>query len=226
MTAVASQALEEPVVAAACVRVAVVDDHPVYRAGLTGLLRADPSVQVVAEAACAEDALREVDRLCPDLVLLDVRLPGMSGIEAARLLLSCHPRLGVVIMTGNASRGVLLEAIDAGAHGIVLKESDPEVLRRALRRVAAGEAFLDPAVEDLVRRSIAGRRGMRQRYGLTRMETEVLALLPRGFTNKEIAALLGVSVATVKTHVAHVMRKLDVRNRAGAASLAMSEDLS
>ena len=207
-------------------RVLVVDDHPVVRQGVVALLNAEPSLEVVGQAESAEEALDVVARLLPDVVLLDARLPGLSGVDAARTMLPEHPRLRAVLLTGFTNQGVLLDALDAGIHGLVLKESDATTIVAAVRAVASGQQFIDPLVEHRLLATREHRRRARQRYGLTPAELEVLEMVPQGLTNSEISSALGLSANTVKTHLAHAMRKLEVRNRAEAAVFVLSGGLS
>lgn len=208
------------------IRVLVVDDHPIVREGVIGLLAADPAIELVGEADSGETALVEAERLYPDVVMLDIRLPGMSGLEAAKVLLTEHPRLKVIMLTAFTEKAVVRRATDIGVHGILLKETDRSVMRQAVHVVGSGGRFFDPQVEaKLARTPSRGGLGTGSNE-LTATELQVLELLPKGLTNKEIGGCLGVSVSTVKTHISHVMRKLEVRNRAEASAVALREGLA
>jgi DNA-binding NarL/FixJ family response regulator len=193
---------------------------------VVALLDAEGSLDVVGQAESAEEALKAVAQLDPDVVLFDARLPGMSGIDAARRLLAEHPGLRVVLLTGFTSQGVLLDALDAGVHGLVLKESDATTIVAAVLAVASGRRFVDPRVEGRLLAAGEHRRRARHRYGLTPAELEVLEMVPKGLTNAEISSALGLSANTVKTHLARAMRKLQLRNRAEAAAFVLSGGLA
>jgi two-component system response regulator DevR len=220
-TEVPSAEFERPI------RVVVVDDHPVVRAGVIALLGADPLLEVVGEAGSAEEALALIDRLSPDVVVLDIRLPGMSGIEAGKSLILGRGDVRVVMLTSFSNHGVFRAALQLGVHGIVKKDSARVVLRHAVRTVGSGGRYVDPEVESRLSAETAdARRRPKHSRRLTLMETQVLELLPEGLTNKEIAGLLGVSVTTVKTHLAHAMGKLELRSRSeAAASFALRDGL-
>lgn len=207
-------------------RVLVVDDHPVVRQGVVALLNAEPSIEVIGQSESAEGAIEVLAHLLADVVLLDARLPGMSGIDAARTMLAEDPRFRAVLLTGFTNQGVLLDALDAGIQGLVLKESDATTIVAAVQAVASGRHFIDPLVERRLLAAREHRRQARQRYGLTPAELEVLEMVPQGLTNSEISSALGLSANTVKTHLAHAMRKLELRNRAEAAVFVLSGGLS
>ncbi|MGH3441699.1 MAG: response regulator [Nitriliruptorales bacterium] len=203
------------------IRVAIVDDHPVLRAGIRGILE-DAGIQVVAEGATGREALLLCEAQQPDVLVLDYRLRGAKGTECLGPLLQRCPGTRVLIYTGLPGEGVLHAALSAGAHGFLRKSSDAAALVRAVRRVAAGEnVILDPDGQR-VRRSIEEGRGP---LGLTPRERDVLGLVGRGMRNADIARELYVSPDTVKTHLSSAMSKLGVRDRTGAAVLALSEGI-
>jgi len=206
--------------------VVLVDDHPVVRDGLAAILSAEPDLSVVGQAGNGEEALKLVARVEPDVVVLDVRLPGMSGIEACAALIARHPQLRVVVLTSYPNEGVLLDALTAGATGFVVKTTDRAVLREAIRTVAGGQTFVDPQVAGKVVHLAAKGSRAKGPHGLTLQEMRVLELVPRGLTNVEIGRELGVSAETVKSHLASAMRKLQVRDRTAAAAVAMREGLA
>jgi DNA-binding NarL/FixJ family response regulator len=181
---------------------------------------------VVGQAENAERGLAEVDRLRPDIVLLDVRLPGMSGTEACVEITRRHPSARVVMLTSFASTGALVQAFSAGAKGFVMKESQPSVLRDAVRTVANDESFTDPKVGAKLMALASRNRRTKGPFGLTLQEMRVVELLPRGLTNREIGDELGITEDTVKTHARHAFRKLKARDRVEAAAIALREGLA
>ena len=208
-------------------RVVIADDQPMMRAGFKAVLEATGSIEVVAEAATGEEAVAAAEAHRPDVVLMDIRMPGMDGIEATRRL----PRQRVLILTTFGLDEYIIEALRAGASGFLLKDVPADQLLHAIRVAAAGEALLAPSV---TRRLIAAftRHGPlgaglppRQLAELTAREREVLVLLAEGLSNAEIAARLFVGEATVKTHVARILMKLGVRDRVQAVIIAFRAGL-
>jgi DNA-binding NarL/FixJ family response regulator len=207
------------------IEVLIADDHPVVREGVSGILAADVDVRVVGATGSGEDALRQIEALRPDVLVIDIRLPGMSGVEVCTVLRERFPRVKAVILTAFAADGVLMEALAAGARGFVLKESGPAVLREAVHAVARGDTYVDPRVTaKLVAVATRGRRA-KGPLGLTVQEMRILELLPKGLTNRQIGEELGITEATVKTHLHNAMRKLRATNRAQAVALAQREGL-
>ena len=208
------------------VRILLVDDHEMVRDALAGVLSADPDIEVVAQADAAEGALEEMRKTPVDIVVLDVRLAGMSGIEASSLITKKYPEVGVLILTSYPDDQAMVSAFAAGALGFVNKGSSHSLLREAIRSVAKGGTFIDPTLgAQLVALATKGVEP-RGPYGLTRQEMRVLSFMPRGFSNQEIAESLGLSKETVKTHVRGVLRKLEVNNRAQAAMIAVREGMA
>jgi DNA-binding NarL/FixJ family response regulator len=215
-------------------RVLIADDQALVRAGFRMILAAQPDIEVVAEAADGEAAVRLARRHRPDVVLMDVRMPGLDGLEATRRLLTAFdadppatvprpPR--VVILTTFDLDEYVYAALQAGAAGFLLKDVSPEHLVGAVRTVAVGDALLAPSitrrlVERYARPQTAIDAAPEALATLTSRETEVFKLLARGMSNAEIAAMLVVSEATIKTHVAGILAKLGLRNRAQAVVLA------
>jgi len=206
------------------IRVVVADDQLLVRAGLKMVLDAEPDIEVVGVAADGEQVLDVARRTQPDVVLMDIRMPVLDGLEAARRLLAREDAPRVLVLTTFDEEEYLYEALRAGTSGFLLKVSPPEQLIGAVRTVAAGNALIDPAV---TRRVIAafGRRVATKPppatlQELTARELEVLQLMARGLSNQEIAAELIVGDATVKTHVARVLMKLGLRDRVQAVVFA------
>ena len=202
------------------IRVLLVDDQALVRAGFRALLAAEPDVEVVAEAGDGEAAVREALRTRPDVVLMDIRRPGTDGLAATRRILT-DPGLAearVVILTTVELDEDVVEAIRSGASGFLVKDTDPADLVRAVRAVAGGEALLSPGVTRRLIEHFAAQpdpgRALPSLAGLTDREREVLSLVAAGLTNEEIAARLVVSPLTAKTHVSRIMTKVGARDRA------------
>ena len=206
---------------AEAIAVLVVDDHAVVREGLRTFLELQEGIEVVGEAADGEAAIREAERLRPDVILMDLVMPRLDGVGAMRELRRRLPESRVIVLTSFADDDRLLGAIRAGAAGYLLKNAEPQEVVRAVRAASAGQALLDPAVAARVVESIADRESVAGADNLTPREREVLALIARGRSNKLIARELGISEKTVKTHVGHVLAKLDVTDRTQAALLAV-----
>ena len=209
------------------IRVLIADDQALVRAGFRMILDAEPDMDVVGEASSGAEAITEVERLRPDIVLMDVRMPEMDGIEAARQLLARDGvTTKVVMLTTFDMDEYVYEAMRAGASGFLLKDVPPEQLAAGIRAVASGDALLEPSVtrrvvEEFVRRPPdSARTPPTELEELTERELEVLMLLARGLSNAEIAKELFVSDATVKTHVARVLMKLGLRDRVQAVVFA------
>jgi DNA-binding NarL/FixJ family response regulator len=205
------------------IRLLIVDDHPIVRDGLRGAFTGSDEFEVVGEAADGAEALARAARLQPDVVLMDLRMPTMDGVEAIRRLQQSMPGTRVLVLTTFDTDTDVVQAIEAGATGYLLKDAPTEELLRAVRQAARGEPVLSP--------SVAGRLMGRVRRPepavgvLTPRELQVLQLLADGLSNREAAARLFVSEASIKTHVLHIYDKLGVRDRAGAVGEAFRRGL-
>ena len=197
-------------------RILVADDHPIVRSGITSVLATQTDFEVVGEASNGRDAVEAALRLGPDLVLMDLRMPVLSGVSASTEILRARPATRVVVLTTYASDGEVLRAIEAGAVGYLLKDVPHDELFRALRAVARGERYLAPVVTE----RLMSRLQQPDRLALTDRELDVLQFVARGHGNKQIASVLGIAEPTVKAHLVHVFEKLGVENRTAAARVA------
>jgi DNA-binding NarL/FixJ family response regulator len=203
------------------IRILVVDDHPIVRSGITSVLASQPDFDVVGEAGNGQEAVAAASRLEPDLVLMDLRMPVRSGVDASAAILAVRPSTRIVVLTTYASDGEVLRAIEAGAVGYLLKDVPHEELFRALRAVARGERYLAPVVTE----RLMARWQQPPRMSLTDRELDVLRCVVRGDGNKQIAAALGIAEPTVKAHLVHIFEKLSVENRTAAARVARQRGL-
>ncbi len=209
-------------------RILLVDDHEVVRLGLKSLLERHPQFEIIGEAASAREALEQVENNHPDVVVMDIRLPGTSGIEACEEITSRFPETRVLMLTSYAEDEMLFSAIRAGASGYILKQIGGEELVRALEAVARGEALLDPAVTQRVFQEV--RRAVKEEEAsafvhLSQQEKHVLLLVSEGRTNREIAKALFLGEGTVRNYVSSILSKLGVSNRAEAAAYAVEHNL-
>jgi len=209
-------------------RIVLVDDHEVVRLGLKSLLDRHPQFEVVGEASSAREALEQVAALEPDVVVMDIRLPGTSGIEACEQIVDQHPDVRVIMLTSYAEDEMLFSAIRAGASGYVLKQIASEELVKAIEAVGRGEALLDPAVTQRVFQEV--RRAVKEEEAsafqhLSQQEKHVLLLVSEGKTNREIAKNLFLGEGTVRNYVSSILSKLGVNNRAEAAAYAVEHNL-
>jgi DNA-binding NarL/FixJ family response regulator len=203
------------------IRVLLADDHGVVRDGLARLLGSVPDIEVVAAAADGDQAVELAREHRPDVVLMDLRMPGMDGSEATRRLLESEPAMNVVILTSFSERDEILGALDAGAIGYLLKDAEPDELIRGVRAAAQGDSPLDPKAA----RTLIGSRNAVQSHPLTDREQEVLQLVARGLPNKLIARELGISEKTVKAHLTTVFQRIGVTDRVQAAMWARDHKL-
>ena len=209
-------------------RIVLVDDHEVVRLGLKSLLERHSQFEIVGEASSAREAIEQVADLEPDVVVMDIRLPGTSGIEACEEIVEKYPNTKVIMLTSYAEDEMLFSAIRAGASGYVLKQIASEELVKAIEAVGRGEALLDPAVTQRVFQEV--RRAVKEEEAsafahLSQQEKHVLLLVSEGKTNREIAKNLFLGEGTVRNYVSSILSKLGVNNRAEAAAYAVEHNL-
>lgn len=202
------------------IRVVVVDDHTVFREGLRALLSRVPEIEVVGEAATTDEAVEIVAGLLPDVVLMDLHLPGDGGIAATSAITQAGTAGAVLVLTMNSGSSHVRRALHAGARGYLLKDAQPEGIIRAIRSVHGGQLVFDQGVAGLILEAAAEPRSERAFPTLTQREFEVLERIARGLRNDAIAARLGISVKTVQNTVSGIFLKLGARDRAHAVSLA------
>lgn len=216
------------------IRIVIVDDHAIVREGIRQVFVSDPGIDVVGEASEGQEALDLVLAESPDVVLLDITMPGMSGVDVARALRERGSTTRVLMLSVHDDTTYVLEAVRKGAHGYVRKDTTPADLRAAVRAVHAGDAYFSPAVAKRlaeVVRDGAPRGGLRAERAtltvasLTNREREVLAAIARGLLNKEVASELGISIRTVEAHRESIMRKLGVRSVAAMTRAAIDAEL-
>lgn len=204
------------------IEIMVVDDHHLFRRGLKEVIEDEDDMKIIWEARSAEEAEKQALKLKPDLILMDVDMPGINGIEATRSISALLPETSIVILTVSSLEEHLFEAIQAAAVGYLTKDIPPEGLVRVIRGVAQGEAPLSRAMTSKILkyfRDTSAARSGKSKHELTPRETNILELLSQGTTDREIAETLFISEHTVKKHVQNILRKLHVSNRTAAASL-------
>ena len=200
------------------IRVALIDDHKVVRIGLKYVLTMDAELELVGEASDASDVIGFIDKTKPDVLLLDVLMPGKTGIEALAEIKAKRPGVKVVMLTTSDAEEDVYSAINGGALGYVMKDKDPDDIVKAIRLAHAGKAYLPRNVQDIyeMRRSSAG---------LTQREIEIVSYVAKGFSNKEISGLLGIAPNTAKMHLSNIFEKLGACDRASAVSTAIARGL-
>lgn len=203
------------------IRVLVVDDHQVVRRGLRTFLEVQPDIEVVGEAADGEQGVERAGELAPDVILMDVRMPGVDGIEALRRLRDNGSKARVLVVTSFTEQRTVVPALRAGAAGYVYKDVDPDALAGAIRSVHAGHVLLQPEVAEALLSQEDAPHGQGRGGTLTDREREVLSLIAEGRSNREIARTLVLSEKTVKTHVSNILMKLDLSDRTQAALWAV-----
>ncbi len=207
------------------IRVLIADDHTIVRAGIKALLEKQPDIEIVGETSEGRETVRQVEILQPDIVLMDIAMPGMNGLEATAIITKNFPQVRVLALTMHDEEEYFYEVIRAGAMGYVLKDAAPTELVSAIRALGEGKAFLTPRVtrilvNDYLKRVESGEK-VAAYDGLTEREREVLKLIASGNTNQEIANLLHLSVNTVQVHRTHIMEKLNLHNRTELVKYAL-----
>jgi len=207
------------------IRLVVVDDHVLFRRGLISLLEEMPDFQVTGEASNGQEALQLIEKVQPDIVLLDINMPVMNGIEALENIRKLYPAQKVLMLTISQNDEDLIGAIVAGANGYLLKNTEPENLRVTILQVIAGNSVLSPEVTAKVMQAARHSQAEHGHSLLSDREVEVLKCLARGQTTSQIAGVLFISDNTVKTHIRHILEKMEVNNRAEAVARAAQMDL-
>jgi DNA-binding NarL/FixJ family response regulator len=214
------------------IRVLIVDDHTLFREGVTAILKGAADIEAVGEAASGVEAIEQSDQLSPDIILMDIQMPDMNGIEATQVILKSHPDIGVIMVTMLEDDDFLFAAMRAGARGYVLKGADKAEMLGSIRAVAEGQAIFGPAVASRLSHFFRqgqfrakGSEGARLFPELTRRESEILDHIARGQNNQEIAGQLYISVKTVSNHISNIFNKLQVADRAQAIVLAKDAGL-
>jgi NarL family two-component system response regulator LiaR len=205
----------------------IADDHAIVRKGIRALLTTVADIEVIGEAQDGQEAIEEVDRLRPDVVLMDLVMPHVDGLEATRRIMEGQPEVRVLVLTSFSSDQQVLSAVKAGALGYLLKDASPGELVRSIRQVHGGEASLDPGVARKLLQEISQPSGWEGEPGsLTEREVEVLQLLASGMSNRLISERLEIGEATVRSHVSSILAKLKLDNRTQAALYALREGLA
>lgn len=210
-------------------KVIICDDQAIIRDGLEMLLKLEKDIEVVGQAQDGTEAVEIVKRTQPDLVLMDLKMPGLNGIEATRQIRTQHPQVKVLVLTTYDDDEWVFDAIRAGASGYLLKDTPREEVIKAIRGTAAGKSFVDPAVAGKLLNQVAGKQTQPATLltdKLTEREADVLRLIARGFTNADIAERLHLSEGTVRNHVSAIFAKLEVADRTQAAVIAIQHGLS
>ncbi len=207
------------------IRVLIADDHPVVREGLAAMLARQPDIDVVGEATDGIEAVERAETLSPDVILMDLQMPRLGGVEAIKQIRARHPQMQMIVLTTYGDDDSIFQGIAAGARGYLLKDSPRDELFRAVRAVARGESLLQPAVTTRLLDRFARPKGEHGQEMLTERELDVLRLLAKGSSNKQVGVQLHISESTVKTHVANIFQKLGVTDRTEAATVALSRGL-
>ena len=208
------------------IRLMIVDDHSLVREGLKQLLELDEDLRVVSQAADGKEGLRILEEDKPDVLLLDINLPNMNGLEMLEKIRTKNIDVRILILTIHNEIDYLMKAVEIGCDGYVLKDSDSNLLKKAIYAVYQGESFIQPSLTPALNAGLAGRAMMDEKINeLTRREVEVLKLIAEGLFNKEIAATLDISERTVKNHVSNIFKKIDVSDRTQAAVFAIKNNL-
>jgi NarL family two-component system response regulator LiaR len=209
------------------IRVLVADDHAIVRKGICALLATEASIEVVGEAVDGQSAIEQVDRLRPDVVLMDLVMPGVDGLEATRRITAQQPQARILVLTSFAGVDKIMPAIKAGALGYLLKNASPQALLQAIRDVDQGVPTISPDIAGKLMRELQRTSDLPPTEDpLTGREMDVLRLVAQGLTNQEIAETLIIGVGTVRTHVSNILAKLHLANRTQAALYALREGLA
>jgi DNA-binding NarL/FixJ family response regulator len=207
-------------------RVFLADDHAVVREGLKAMIVAQKDMEIVGEADDGPETLQKCKDLSPDIIVLDVSMPSLNGAKVTELLKLANPKVKVLALTVHDDKGYLKQLLAAGASGYVLKRAAGQELIHAIRTVAAGGIYLDPSLASKVLSTLVGKQSISQAFAgsdLSERESDVLRLIARGFTNKEIASQLGISVKTVETYKTRSMEKLGLKSRADIVRCALQQ---
>lgn len=208
------------------IKILLVDDHPVVRKGLHSCLANRDNLKIVGEAADGAESIQKAKELEPDIVLMDINMPGMDGLAVTETLRKEAPQIKVLVLSMHSTRDYVLRIIKAGARGYVLKDAPTEELLRAIEAVNAGDAFFSPSVARIALNQYVAESDDRDPISkLSDREREVLVQIANGKSNKEIASLLGIGVRTIETHRERIMRKLDIHSVAGLTKFAISHGL-
>jgi two-component system, NarL family, nitrate/nitrite response regulator NarL len=207
------------------IRLVVVDDHALFRKGLVGLLEEMSDFVVVGEAANGQEALPVIEKALPDIILLDINMPVMDGIQTLVAIRKSYPDQKVLMLTISQNDDDLIGAIVSGANGYILKNTEPDILHNIIVQVAAGNSVLSPEITAKVLQAVRRSQSDRSRGLLSDREVEVLKCLARGQTTAQIANILFISENTVKTHIRHILEKMEVNNRAEAVARAAQLDM-
>jgi two-component system, NarL family, nitrate/nitrite response regulator NarL len=208
------------------IRVLLVDDHPVVRKGLQSCLGSQSQLRVVGEASDGDEALVKARELCPDVMLMDISMPRMSGLAATEALRKEAPQIKILILSVHNNQDSILRIVRAGAHGYISKEASPEQLLHAIEAVYTGEAFFSPQIAQAALSHLVNNAGKESPLAqLTNREREVLILIAEGQSNKEIACRLGIGVRTIETHRERIMRRLNIHSVAGLTKYAIANGM-
>jgi len=217
---------ENAEVSAKKIKILVADDHPVVRKGLQSCLARQDRLKIVGEASDGDEALKKTRELSPDVVLMDISMPGMNGLAVTEVFRKEHPDVKVLVLSVHNNRDYIFRIIQAGAHGFISKEAPPDELLRAIESVHSGEPFFSPEIAKAALNQLVSSGGKKDPFAqLTRREREVLVLIAEGQSNKEIASRLGIGVRTIETHRERIMRRLDIHSVAGLTKFAIANGM-
>lgn len=204
----------------------VVDDHKMIREGLKQLIEFDGEIEVIAEASSGKECLKVLETVTPDVILLDINMPDMSGIEVLKELKKINKHLRVLMLTVHSEVEYLIKAVDIGVEGYVLKDSDSSELVKAVKEIHKGGNYIQPQLIPILNHSLINRKQEKTMVDkLTKREVEVLTYIAKGMFNKDIAEVMGISERTVKNHISNIFKKIDVLDRTQAAVFAIKNDI-